>query len=46
VLVVDVGLVEFRVTFDSATDEFVSFEVLREKGQRPVGCDAIVATLG
>jgi hypothetical protein len=44
-LVMDVGLVEFRITFDSATDEFVSFEVLRVKGQRPPGCDQIVAAL-
>jgi len=41
----DVGLIEFRITFDSATDEFLSFEVLREKGQQPPGCDTIVAAL-
>ena len=45
VLVMDVGLVEFRITFDSATDEFLSFEVLRAKGQRPPGCDTIEAAL-
>ncbi len=45
VLVMDVGLIEFRITFDSATGEFLSFEVLREKGQRPPGCDTIVAAL-
>ncbi len=45
VIVIDVGLIEFRLTFDSATDEFLSFEVLREHGQRPPGCAAIVAAL-
>jgi hypothetical protein len=44
-IVLDVGLVEFRVTFDAATGEFVSFEVLRERGQRPPGCALIVAAL-
>jgi hypothetical protein len=44
-IVLDVGLVEFRVTFDSATGDFLSFEVVRERGQRPPGCDAIIAAL-
>jgi len=30
----DVGLIVFRVTFDSATDDFVSFEVVKVAGQR------------
>ena len=45
VIVIDVGLVEFRLTFDSSTDDFISFEVLREKGQRPPGCATIVKAL-
>jgi|tagenome__1003787_1003787.scaffolds.fasta_scaffold19755009_2 hypothetical protein len=50
VLGVDVGNVAFRLTFDSATGEWLGFqdgfEVLKEAGQRPVvGCDAIVAAL-
>ena len=45
VIVLSVGLVEFLVTFDSATGEFVSFEVLRDKGQHPPGCALIVAAL-
>ena len=45
VIVLSVGLVEFLVTFDIATGEFVSFEVLREKGQHPPGCALIVAAL-
>ena len=44
-IVIDVGLVEFLITFDSATGDFVAFDVLRERGQRPPGCDLIVAAL-
>ena len=44
-IVIDVGLVEFRLTFDSATGRFVAFDVLRERGQHPPGCDLIVAAL-
>lgn len=41
----DVGLVTFRVTFDSATGDFVGFEVLKVAGQRePLG-DQICAAL-
>lgn len=35
VIGVDVGLVSFAVTFDNATGDFVSFDVLRIAGQRP-----------
>ena len=42
---IDVGLVEFLVTFDQATGDFLSFEVLRISGPREPGCDAIVAVL-
>ena len=45
VIVLSVGLVEFLVTFDIATGEFVSFEVLKESGQHPPGCALIVAAL-
>ena len=41
----DVGLIEFRLTFDQATGDFVSFEVMRVSGPREPGCDAIVAAL-
>lgn len=44
VIVLGVGLVEFRVTFD-ANDEFLSFEVVREEGNRSPGCDLIIAAL-
>ena len=44
-IVIDVGLVEFRLTFDSTTGGFVAFDVLREKGQHPPGCALIVAAL-
>ena len=44
-IVLSVGLVEFLVKFDAATGDFISFEVVREKGQRSPGCDAIVAAL-
>ena len=44
-IVIDVGLVEFLITVDAATGDFISFEVLKETGQRPPGCDAIVAAL-
>lgn len=44
-IVMDVGLIQFRVTRDSVTDEFVGFDVVKVAGQRPPGCDAIVAYL-
>ena len=44
-LVLDVGLVQFLVTFDSASGDFLSFEVAKLAGQRPPGCDAVVAYL-
>lgn len=43
-IVIDVGLVGFAVTFDS-NDNFIGFEVLYQHGQRPPGCDAIIAAL-
>ncbi len=45
VIVLSVGLIEFLVTFDSATGDFLSFEVTRETGQHPPGCALIVAAL-
>src|SRR5262249_43728769 len=41
----DVGLITFNVTFDDATGDFVSFEVLRVNGQRPPLNDEICAAL-
>jgi hypothetical protein len=45
VIVLDVGLIEGVVTFDSATGDFISFEIVKVAGLRPPGCDAIVAAL-
>jgi hypothetical protein len=44
-IVLDVGLVEFRITFDSGTDEFLSFDVVRVEGPRPAGCATLEAAL-
>jgi len=41
----DVGLIQFRLTFDQATGDFVAFEVTRVSGPREAGCNAIVAAL-
>jgi hypothetical protein len=41
----DVGLVQFRITRDAATDDFVSFEVVKVAGQRPALDDQICAYL-
>jgi hypothetical protein len=41
----DTGLGVFLVTFDAATGEFVSFDVVKLAGPRPNACDAIVAAL-
>jgi hypothetical protein len=43
-IALDVGLVEGAATFD-AEGEFLSFEVIRERGQRPGACDLIIAAL-
>jgi hypothetical protein len=45
VIGLDVGLIQFDVTFDSATGDFVSFEVVKVAGQRLPLCDQIVAAL-
>lgn len=46
VIVLSVGVVEFLVTFETATGEFVSFDVLRETGQHPPGgCALIIEAL-
>ena len=43
---IDTGSITFRFTFDTATGEFLSFDVLSIKGPRPaVGCDVITAAL-
>jgi len=45
-LAVDTGSITFLVTFDTATGEFISAEVLSIKGPRPVtDCDVFVAAL-
>lgn len=41
----DVGLIQFRVTFDSATGNFVDFEVLKIAGQREALDEQICAAL-
>jgi hypothetical protein len=41
----DVGLIEFDVTFDASTGEFVSFSVVRVAGQRPALDSQICAAL-
>jgi hypothetical protein len=40
----DRGTIGFALTVDS-NDEFVSFDVLYQHGQRPPGCDTIIAEL-
>ena len=50
VLALDVGLAQFRLTFDAETGEWLGFErgleVLKLAGQRPVlVCDAVIAAL-
>ena len=41
----DVGLIVFDVTFDEATGDFISFDVVRIAGQRPALNDEICAAL-
>jgi hypothetical protein len=45
VVIVDAGLLIGVATFDSATDEFLSFEILKQSAPRPDACDAIIAAL-
>jgi hypothetical protein len=43
---IDTGSITFVVTFETATGDFISFDVLSIKGPRPaVGCDLITAAL-
>jgi hypothetical protein len=43
---IDTGSITFRITFDTATGEIISFDVVSIKGPRPaVGCDLITAAL-
>ena len=44
-IALDVGLLQGVVTFDAATGDFISFDVVKEAGQRPPACDAIIAAL-
>jgi hypothetical protein len=39
------GVLVGVATFDSATDDFLSFEIVKQAGPRPAACDAIVAAL-
>ena len=41
----DTGLLVGVATFDAATDEFLSFEVVKQAGPRPDACAEIVAAL-
>jgi hypothetical protein len=41
----DTGLLEGIATFDAATGEFISFEVVKIAGPRSNACAAIVAAL-
>ncbi len=43
--IVDTGFFEGRATFDSATDEFLDFQVVKQAGSRPPGCDRIIAAM-
>jgi hypothetical protein len=45
VVIVDTGVLEGVATFDSATDDFLSFEIVKQSGPRPGACDAIVSAL-
>ena len=44
-VIVDTGFLESVATFDSATDDFISFEIVKQSGPRPPACAAIVAAL-
>jgi hypothetical protein len=44
-LVRSVGSITFAITFDAATGEFLSFEVVEEHGQFPPGCEFIIEAL-
>jgi hypothetical protein len=44
-VIVDTGLLQGVATFDAATDEFLSFDVVKQAGPRPNACDAIIAAL-
>ena len=39
------GFIEFLVTFDSATGDFLDFEVVKQAGLRVGACDQIIAAL-
>jgi hypothetical protein len=41
----DTGFLEAVATFDAATDDFLSFEVVKQAGPRPGACGAIIAAL-
>jgi len=45
VFVRSVGSITFAVTFDAATGDFLSFEVVAEHGQFPPGCELIIEAL-
>jgi hypothetical protein len=43
--IVDTGFLEAVVTFDSATDDFIDFQLVKQAGSRPPGCDRIIAAM-
>jgi hypothetical protein len=44
-VIIDTGFVESVATFDSATGDFISFDIVKQAGPRPLACNAIVAAL-
>jgi hypothetical protein len=44
-VIVDTGLFVGAATFNSATGDLLSFQVLKQDGPRPTACDAIVTAL-
>lgn len=44
-VIVDTGVLVGVATFDSATDEFLSFVIVKQSAPRPGACDAIIAAL-
>jgi hypothetical protein len=43
--IVDTGFLEAVATFDSATGDFLSFEIVKQAGSRPPGCAEIIAAM-
>jgi hypothetical protein len=43
--VVDTGFFEGKATFDSSTDDFLDFELVKQAGSRPPGCAQIIPAI-